>query len=267
MVNFVVFKLIGYRKKILWDNVSQAYPEYTTEQQRQIIKDFQRGFCDHWLETLKLLTLSEAQLKERITGNWEVLNAFSAQHRVVHVLLAHRFNWEWFNSAIHLNAAVQFAGLYLPVTNKTVDRLILKIRTRMGSHMVPASNMRPHMKQLANQSYILGFVGDQNPANLNIATWYQFLNRPAPFLTGPEKSAKISGAAVMYASILQVKRGHYKVHLTPICEQAKATTPNEITDAYVALLQQEMKLQPHNWLWTHRRWKHNPLPETIIKHV
>lgn len=267
MVNFVVFKVIGYRKKVLWDNVSQAFPNYTIAQQNQIIKDFQRGFCDHWLETLKLLTLTESQISKRITGNWDVLNDYAAQHKVVHVLMGHRFNWEWFSTACHLNTTVQFAGLYLPVSNKDVDRLILKIRTRIGAQMVPASNMRPHMKQLANQSYILLFLGDQNPSNLNIATWYNFLHRPAPFLNGPEKSARINQAAVVYAGVTQVKRGYYKVQITPICEQAKDTKANEITDAYVALLQQEMQQQPHNWLWTHRRWKHTPSSETIVKQV
>lgn len=267
VINFVVFTLIGYRKKVLMDNITQSFPEKSVAEHKTIISDFQRAFCDHWLETIKLLAISERKLKSRIEGNWELFEQVHESNKAIYALLGHRFNWEWGNVACQINTSSQFAGIYLPLNNKVVDRLMYKIRSRMGSMLIPANDMRPYMKTLSSEKHIIGFMADQTPSNLNVATWYQFLHQPAPFLTGPEKAAKLANAAVVYAGLYQVKRGFYKVKLELICNQARATKPGFITHQYVKHLQAEMELQPHNWLWTHRRWKRQPNKETMIAHV
>ncbi|MBQ2874111.1 MAG: hypothetical protein IJE85_02320, partial [Bacteroidales bacterium] len=49
--------------------------------------------------------------------------------------------------------------------------------------------------------------------------------------------------------------GRYEMTLIPICRNASEFTPEEIMRKYYDLLEEEINETPHNWLWTHKRWK------------
>lgn len=262
LTNFVLFTLVGYRKKMVTEHLSLAFPEKSGEERRKIQKAFNRAFCDQWIETLKLLSISEQALKKRVPGNWEVAEQLLTPDRPVYALLGHQFNWEWGSIVTQYQLSGRFAGIYLPQNNRAFDRLMLKIRRRSGAMLIPANDMRPAFRALRNMPHMTGFMADQTPANVNAARWYNFLNRPAPFTTGPEKQARLMAATVILVSIIKEHRGHYRVKFTLLCNDASQTAPGWITTEYVKHLQAELHQQPHNWLWTHRRWKRT-IPEGV----
>lgn len=264
---FLLYRVAGYRKGVVLDNLRTAFPEQPEAAIKNTARRFYSAFCDQWLETVKLLTMSEKELRKRFTGNWELFAGLAEQHKNVYALLGHRFNWEWANAASSLNSPQQFAGIYLPVHNKAFDRLMLKIRRRTGSMLIPADRMRSHLRLLNGQQHIIGFIADQSPGNLKDAYWYHFLNRPAPFISGSEKAAMLAGAAVVYAGIHRVKRGYYTVRLELLTDNARHMPPEWITRTYLQKLQQDIQSQPYNWLWTHKRWKHQPGAETVVRHL
>jgi KDO2-lipid IV(A) lauroyltransferase len=59
----------------------------------------------------------------------------------------------------------------------------------------------------------------------------------------------------MYMKMRRVARGRYAMTLIPICRNASEMTPEQIMRKYYDLLEQEINETPHNWLWTHKRWK------------
>lgn len=262
LTNLLLFTLIGYRKKLVSEHLAQAFPEKSPEERRRIQKDFNRAFCDQWIETLKLLSISERSLKKRFTGNWELPEALLNAERPVYALLGHQFNWEWGSVATQYNISGRFAGIYLPQNSKAFDRLMLKIRRRSGALLIPANDMRPAFRALRGTRHLTGFMADQTPANLKASRWYHFLNRPAPFTTGPEKQARLMAATVILVSVTRERRGHYRINFSLLCEDASKTGPGWITDEYVTHLQAELQQHPHNWLWTHRRWKRS-VPEGV----
>ncbi len=259
---WLFYKGFGYRKKVVFSNIRNAFPNKSSNEIQIIADRFYRSFFDQWIETVKLLTLSKQSINKRIAGNWEVFSNIS--NTKIYALLGHRFNWEWGNIACQINSNQQLAAVYLPIANKAVDKLLLKIRSRMHSILVPANHLHGALKQLNNQEHILCFLADQTPANLDIAKWYNFLHTPAPFLFTPEKAARRAAAAVVYASIYKVKRGYYKVELELLSENAATTKNGFITQLYVRKLSTEINEQPENWLWSHRRWKRQPEAHTII---
>lgn len=265
--NFLLFTLIGYRQNLVTAHLHQAYPEKSTAERKKIQKDFNRAFCDQWIETLKLLSISEKSLKRRFPGNWDLPETLLSARRPVYALLGHQFNWEWGSVATQYRISGRFAGIYLPQNNRAFDRLMLKIRRRSGALLIPANDMRPAFRALRGTRHLTGFMADQTPANLNAARWYNFLNQPAPFTTGPEKQARLMKAAVVLVAVTRVRRGHYRIKFSLLCEDASATEPGWITAAYVKHLQVELQQQPHNWLWTHRRWKRRPPAGTPIMSV
>jgi KDO2-lipid IV(A) lauroyltransferase len=39
-------------------------------------------------------------------------------------------------------------------------------------------------------------------------------------------------------------------------ENPKDTAPGDITKKYVRFIEDAIRANPDNWLWSHRRWKH-----------
>lgn len=255
-VFLLLYHIVGYRRKIVADNIAHAFPEKTEQERRQIARRFYRSFCDQWIETLKLLSISRGALERRITGNWEVFRELDAAGKNTYALLGHTFNWEWANVVCQYQAPQQFAGIYLPLENKAFDRLMRYIRTRSGSALISMKNIKGGLRDVQSVRHIIGMIADQNPSVVEVAAWLPFMHREAPFFRGPEQMSRRAKGAVVFAGIKKVRRGHYRVTLEKYCDDASQTEAGEITQAYVAFMEQQLRTQPENWLWSHRRWKH-----------
>jgi len=252
----VIYHLMGYRKEIIRSNLSHAFPEKTEAEIATIQRKFYRAFCDQWIETIKLLSMSPKALSKRFPGNWELLENLSKSGKSIYYLSTHNFNWEWAHAATALHAPVYYAGVYLPVSSKGFDRLMLFIRSRAGAKMISMKNLLGGMKTLRGQQHILGLLADQNPSQPDVAAWYPFMHREAPFFRGPEQMAKRAKATVVFLSIERVQRGHYRAKLETLCEDAAQLPDGAVLSAYVQFVERQLRAQPENYLWSHRRWKH-----------
>lgn len=250
---FFVYHAFSYRKVLVLDNLRHAFPEKSETELLTIRKQFYRNFCDQWIETIKLLSISEQELNRRMTGNWEVFDQLYDEGKNTYALLGHTFNWEWANVVCQYNVRQQFAGFYMPATNRAFDRLMMKARSRSGAWLI-SMKAKKSMQRLEGVQYIVGLVADQNPSALQHAIWLPFMNREAAFFSGPEKLAKRAKAAVVFAGIRRIKRGYYDVQLHLISEDA--SKEEGIMRQYVMFMESQLREQPDNWLWTHKRWKH-----------
>jgi len=84
---------------------------------------------------------------------------------------------------------------------------------------------------------------------------------------GPEKGAISQNTAVIMADLYKVKRGHYRVDLTLLTTTPKETPKGFITKALVNFIEESVKKRPHNYLWSHRRWKFEYDAEKFGKYV
>lgn len=252
---WVIFDLIKYRHAVIWSNLRNSFPEKNDQELQRIYKDFQLAFCDQWIEVVKLISMPESSMNAMVQADWNELNKWHESGRNVHVFLGHQFNWELANLVCQSNTIQPFYGIYLPLTSRPFDRLMSYIRTRTGSKLVNAQDLFKDFKQLRHTQHILGVIADQSSGHLDSSYWYNFFNRPCPFNIVPEKTARVMDSVVIFASMHKVKRGLYRLRFELITEDASITQKGEIMDRYVALLESDIRQQPHNWLWSHKRWK------------
>ncbi len=144
----------------------------------------------------------------------------------------------------------------MPQTNRAADRLLNRIRSRSGAWLISMKAKRG-FQRLDNVQYIVGLIADQNPPVVKAATWYNFMHREAPFFNGPEVLAKRAKAAVVFAGIKKIKRGHYEIVLERFADDTTALPKGEMMQAYVRFVEKQINEQPENWMWTHNRWKHS----------
>jgi Kdo2-lipid IVA lauroyltransferase/acyltransferase len=255
---FIIYRLFKYRIAVVKENLLKSFPNKSIEELYVIEKKFYSNLCDSIVETIKLITISMPQLNKRITANWQVITQEHATGRVAQGHLSHLFNWEWGTVACNVNTPYQFVGIYNKVTNKAFNQLMQYIRGRSGTLLIDMNDMQAQMGEIQKGNTLWGFIADQNPSEPRRSAWITFLGRPTAFYKGAELVARRYNNIVFFGKIQRVKRGYYNIVLHKAFDQGKLTTDGEITTAYVRFLEQSIHEQPDNWVWSHRRWKHQP---------
>ena len=257
----LVFYVLGYRKKVVLQNLTTAFPEKTEAERLRIAKNFYRNFTDTFIETIKCISVSQAWLRRHIKSDLQVFHQLHQQGYKCQVHMGHNFNWEMANLSLTLDLPYTLLGVYMPIKNKVMDRLFRYIRSKSGTVLIPATSMRNAMMPYRNTQYLLGLVADQNPGDPRAAYWVRFFGQATPFVKGPEKGARNAQTAVVFCHITKIKRGYYEVHFNLATAEPQALPEGELTRQYVHFLEDVIKAAPDMWLWSHRRWKLQWKPE------
>jgi Kdo2-lipid IVA lauroyltransferase/acyltransferase len=251
----VLFYVIGYRKEVVWMNLKRSFPHKGERELKEIRKRFYKCFIQNWVESVKLLSISQKAFSKRFTYDWEAIKQLHGQHPRIQVLLGHCFNWEWCNACASLYQPYLLLPVYLHQSSNAIDQLFLTIRSRFGARPVKAGEMARELLPFRNNRFMLALLADQRPPNPQQAYWINFMNQPAPFIKGPERNARAANIPVVYGSVKRLKRGHYHFSSELFCLEPAATKEGELTLRYARRLQQDIEEMPHTYLWSHKRWK------------
>lgn len=258
---FLLYRLFGYRKAVVRSNLKHAFPELKEAEYRIIEKKFYRHLCDLFLEIIKSMGMSKDQMLKRFkVKNIEVLTQFEKQNRSAFLLCGHYASWEWMMSlGYHMNHLGY--GIYRPIKNPYFDNLIKEIRSRHDAYMIPQKTAAEliRQKEKKNERGVYGFASDQSPRPTPKSYWRPFLGINVPVYTGAERLARELNIPLVFGKIKRVKRGYYELEFKLITDQPKTTAVNEITDIYTEWLEEQIKEDPTQYFWTHKRFKHAKL--------
>lgn len=251
--------LSGYRKKVVYENLRNSFPHKNETEIKKIYKAFYHYLCDLTLETLKTLTMTAAETRERCVfhePDW--LKDLYKEKRSIIILMGHYGNWEWAGPAFTLTTQYQLAVLYRPLSNPYFEKMTVGMRTKFGTKIIPVNNTLREMVANRNQITATAFIADQTATPEN-AYWTNFLHQDTAVFTGPEKLAKKFNYPVVYVSIKRIKRGYYEIFPELLFLNPKEANENEILETFTRRLEQEININPSIWLWSHRRWKHKKI--------
>ncbi len=252
----LLYHVIGYRKGVVRRNLRNSFPEQREDALRRIEREFYRWFCDLVLETLKTLTISPAQVKERVSIEGEdVLRRYYQQGRSVILVMGHWGNWELAGARFGLLGLHQLYVIYHPLQNKWFDRLVVHMRTRLGNRLYPMKDTMKGMLSDRDQVTATAFIADQTPPPER-AYWTTFLHQETPVFLGTEKIARKLGYPVVYAAVERAGRGHYILRFEDLVPNPQVTAEGEISERHTHRLESDIRRLPAYWLWSHRRWKH-----------
>ena len=255
---FFVYRLWGYRKKVVRENLHNAFPEQSERQLLRIERKFYRHLCDLIVETVKLLHISDRELQERIeVRNTDIVNSCAEEGVPVILFLGHYGNWEWCPAvSMACDKTILGGEIYKPLSNKAMDRVMRTIRSRFGTQLIPhRSAYRVLMEMSARkQPFAVAFISDQRPEKSMTPHQTLFLNQKTNYVTGGEKIGRRIGARFVYVDIEKTGRGHYRLSLVPVEADPQSSSEYPCTEAYLRLLEQTIRRQPEYWLWSHKRW-------------
>jgi len=255
---FLVYYIIRYRQKVVRRNLEVSFPEKTAKQRKQIEKAFYHHFADLMAEYVKMTQMTEKEMRKKVTiENPEILHKLYNEGRSVFLALGHCGNWEWFGMAFYRYTKHRPFAIYKRLSNPYFDDFIKSIRTIIGPlQMIESRSAFRSLKQVADQLNAVVIIADQSPSGTEQDYWTNFLNQDTAFFTGLEKMAKALDYAVVFVENIKVKRGVYNMVLSPISLEPKKEPTNYIIETYARMLEQAIVDNPSNWLWSHRRWKH-----------
>jgi len=258
-IYFILYYVIGYRKKVVFGNLKNSFPEKSDKELRKISRKFYRYLCDLLLETFKTLTIRRSVALQRcvITPQAKALfdNYYEKKQSVI-IVMGHYGNWEWAGNTFSLTNKHQLYVIYHPLTNKYFDGLMYSLRTRFGSKLIPMRETFKDMVKYRDEINATAFIADQTPSAEN-AYWTTFLHQDTPVFWGTERIAKKMNYPVVYVTVKRKKRGKYEIDAETLFENPKDTKDGEISEAHTRKLEQDIINQPEIWLWSHRRWKHS----------
>jgi KDO2-lipid IV(A) lauroyltransferase len=257
---FPFYFVIRYRRKIVRKNLTESFPNKGIDEIRKIEKNFYHFFIDMTLESCKLMTIAPEELKQRVKFiNIERVNEMLAEGKSVAAFLGHYGNWEWITSIglwLHEDAVV--AQIYHKLRNKSMDKIMKRLRERMGTICVEMHKTVRFMadETTDNRPAMIGFIADQSPKRREVKYFIPFLNHQTPVLTGTEKAIKHYGYNAIFISMRRVKRGYYECELTSLHDNPTSLPDFELTNLYFQRLEYEIQQHPEFYLWTHNRFKY-----------
>jgi Kdo2-lipid IVA lauroyltransferase/acyltransferase len=256
MVYFFLYHVFGYRKAVVMANLKIAFPDKPEKELTKISKRFYRNLTDTFVEIIKLISISDKTFEKRCKGDFSIIEELVQKGKNIQLHAGHQFNWEYGSLCMSKRIkTIPTYAIYMPISNKAMERLFLKIRQKFGAIFIKATEFREKREELFKKRFIFFLAADQSPGNPSAAYWQNYFNKPAPFITGPEVGGIKNNTAIVFVRSKIIKRGHYNLECTLCTENAASTSPGDITGAFRDFLEKVIREEPHNYLWTHRRWK------------
>jgi KDO2-lipid IV(A) lauroyltransferase len=245
-----------YRRSTVDKNLLLAFPEKNEDFRRGIANRFYHHLADVAVEILMLSRMSPENLLARveIVGLDYLENCADRKESVI-LLSAHQGNWEWMLAAVASALSFPLDALYRTLHNAAMDRFFMDMRTRFGAGMIPAEKAAKAILKLRQEIHAFGILADQNPRKKDEKYWTAFLGVETPVVIGPERIAKMTDYPVFYVATERAGRGRYRIVIKPLAA-APYSGNGEISQKYMDAVEEHIRRQPENWMWSHHRWRY-----------
>jgi KDO2-lipid IV(A) lauroyltransferase len=254
---FILQRVIHYRKKVIYDNIKNSFPEKSEKERQDIIKKFYLNLSDTILEGLKGYSYPPEKLMKRfaLKPSPKLQEYYDAGQSIV-LVGAHFANWEWGMMCGGLHSPFPVMCYYQPIRNPFInDFYRQKFSTGRNLTTVSKKDTVRNFVNCRKETVAHLMISDQSPMTTTNAVWMDFLNQDTVSIIGPDKLARKFNFPVFYMHINRIKRGYYEMEITEFEPNPKSTEPGEIMIRFMQQLEQKIKATPPNWLWSHKRWK------------
>ncbi len=239
------------------ENLRAAYPAQTEAERETIL----RAMCDNLGRTMSeyphLTSISTKGAHPRITAiETDAPKAAVASGKPVMFISGHFANWEVMAIGTY-QSGYDAATVYRPPNNPYVDRWIAKKRLECGfkEQIAKGAHGMRRIFTCLRRGKPVCFLVDQKT---NEGIPVPFFGRDAMTTPAPAALALRLDAILQPVSIRRTGGAHFEVGFpppivfTPTGEQERDV--ERLTAAINDHIEQQVRKDPSQWLWVHRRW-------------
>tara|TARA_B100001057_G_scaffold428099_1_gene453321 strand:- start:9092 stop:9946 length:855 start_codon:yes stop_codon:yes gene_type:complete len=270
----LIFKLIGLKysriiagyilrvlgpifrsKKIAIQNLSKAYPKLSLIEKKTIIKNmwFNYGLILAEYVFIKNFRLSEKFYKNIIIENQNELNEIKNNSKPVIFVSGHFNNFELM--AMHIEkSGIDLAAIYRPLNNIFLNPIMEFIRKKYicKKQIKKGSPGTKEILKNFKRGTSIALMIDQRVSQ-GIAS--EFFNEKASTTTLPAQFVKKFGAKIIPIYIERIGLDKFKLRIFKSLKFSENESVENITLSLNKVLEEMIKKNPEQWIWTHSRWK------------
>jgi len=245
-------------RRIALNNLALAFGDTYTEAERRGIA--RRNFINlatNFVIFCRIPKIRRNTLARTVKfhGKKPVMEALEKGHGII-FFLSHLGNWELMVTLPMLTDQPVYA-VGKPLRNVYLDRWINEIREYFGVQIVSSRGAAKRLLRLLRENRMVGILADQR-ARRREAVWIDFFGHPAPTLPTPAFFALKTGAAVIPVSHRREGKIHHitahpAFEITRTGDMKKDIQIN--TQRFHQFLEEEIRKDPAQWFWIHRRWE------------
>lgn len=265
IIYVLVAHVIGYRKKVIITNLTKSFPEKSKKEINRIARRYYRHLAYMIIEAVNLRFSPRKRIAKCMgVQNPEVFQQLIDKDRNVLIILGHYGNWEYGCAKI-ANFDIRTTAIYKRLSSPIFERFYMEMRSKTGVEPIEMRDTLRKMVEMrdSGRRFALLSVADQTPTRSQIHYWLTFLNQDTGVFIGSERLAQKFNMAVLYCEIKRLGFSKFDTRVTLITETPNSCPEHYITDRFYQLLEASIKDAPENWVWSHRRWKHQRTEEEL----
>ena len=269
---FVIFKLLGRKyasilsgyimtmigplfrsKKICYYNLSIAFPELNDEQKANILKEMWFNYGKILAEYIFMSNFRNSELSNITIENQNELEKIKNSPEPVIFISGHFNNFELM--AMHLEkSGINLAALYRPLNNPFLNPIMEEIRKKyICKKQVKKgiSGTKQLLKYFKTGASIALMIDQRVSEGMRC----NFFNKPALTTTIPAQFIKRYNTKIIPVYIERTKNENFKIKIYKSLVFSKNETLEKITFELNKILEDMIRKNPSQWIWTHNRWK------------
>jgi Kdo2-lipid IVA lauroyltransferase/acyltransferase len=253
------YRPLGVRRAVVERQLSAAFPDWTPEHVAQVARESYGHLGRTSIETAILPSYGGREIVDLFEGvdGWSIVEERLARGRGLILVTGHLGNWE-LGGAYLAARRLPIDAVARHMANPLFDRYLTRTRQRIGMTVVHDEDAVRRVPRSLRAGRAVAFLIDQGAVGL-ASTWVPFFGRYAKTPRGPAVFALRLDAPIVFGAAVRQPSGRYRLTFEPI---AAADTGDREADVdrivaeYTAVLERWVRRTPEQYLWHHRRWKH-----------
>ena len=275
LVGWIAMHLVRDRRKVVEENIDRSFPDAPEHLRKRYVRDFYRHFgrlvCETiWFSHTTARRMERSQIVSAVNPEESARLQSVAPGTII--LAGHYANWELLFGFEHFalpegsadsyafkrsNVAMVYKKLNSPLWDEIFRECRLRLLGTDFENYIESAGILRHVVEHHGDGYFYMFDTDQRPyANAKAVMDVEFMGQPAQTMYAGAGVAHKYGLAVSYLSMTRKPSGKgYLCELKTICDDASKMEVQQIMDEFYRLLEADIRKDPGEYLWSHKRWK------------
>ncbi len=222
---------INKTSKLMWNNYGRVFAEY------MFIKDFR---------------FNRLSSNIQVEGQ-DILENLKKNNKSAVFISGHFANFELM--AMHIEkSGLDLCAIYRPLNNIFINKIMERIRKRYicKNQIKKGIGGVKNLISFTKKNYSTALMIDQRVSE---GTLSNFFEKKAYTTTIPAQLVKKFNMPIIPVHIERFNDLNFKIKICKPLYFEKNSSIQHITDELNLVLQEMIKLNPYQWIWSHNRWK------------
>ena len=251
----IVFGPIFRSKKIIFKNLSIAFPNFDENQKKRILKSMWINYGRIFAEYMFIKNFRQGSIGERNINieNQYILENVKKDSKPVIFISGHFNNFELMAMQIE-KLGIDLAAVYRPLNNKFLNPLMESIRKKYICKKQIKKGISGTKELLLNfkKGTSIALMIDQRVSE---GIRVDLFNEKALTTTIPAQFIKKFGAKIIPVHIERINVEKFNITFQDPIKFSKDSNIESITYKLNNILEEMIKKNPSQWIWSHNRWK------------